>query len=56
MNSTRKGDLLVRMRVWTPTKLSAEEKRLLEQLGEIQRDMPPPEKGLFDRIKETFGG
>jgi molecular chaperone DnaJ len=56
VQSTRRGDLLVRVRVWTPDKLSAEERELLEKLAEIQGETPEPDKGLFERIKETFGG
>jgi len=56
VHSNRKGDLLVRVRIWTPTKLSPEEKLLLEKLAEIQPETPAPDKGLFDRIKETFLG
>jgi molecular chaperone DnaJ len=54
VGSGRRGDLLVRVRLWTPTKLSPEERLILEKLAEIQRDSPAPDKGFFDRIKETF--
>ncbi|MBZ0269546.1 molecular chaperone DnaJ [bacterium] len=56
VNSSRKGDLLVRVRIWTPTKLSTEEKLILEKLAEIQHETPAPDKGLFEKIKETFRG
>ena len=56
VHANRRGDLLVRVRVWTPSKLSSEERALLEKLAEIQGDTPEPDKGLFERIKETFGG
>ena len=55
LHSNRRGDLLVRVRVWTPTKLSREEKLILEKLAEIQGETPEPGKGIFERIKETFG-
>jgi hypothetical protein len=42
------------VRVWTPKKLSREERLLLEKLAEIQGETPPPQKGLFERIRETF--
>ncbi|GJM44566.1 MAG: chaperone protein DnaJ [Gemmatimonadota bacterium] len=56
VNTGRSGDHLVRVRVWTPTKLSQEERLLLEKLAEVQGETPEPGKGLFDRIKETFRG
>jgi len=55
LHSNRRGDLMVRVRVWTPTKLSREEKLILEKLAEIQGETPEPGKGIFERIKETFG-
>lgn len=56
VNTARHGDQLVRVRVWTPSKLSQEERLILEKLAEIQGDTPEPGKGIFDRIKETFRG
>lgn len=56
VGSNRKGDLLVRVRVWTPNKLSSDEKLLLEKLSEIQGETPEPGKGIFERIRETFRG
>ena len=51
------GDLVARLVVWVPTRLSAEEKRLLEQLGRQEGLQPPgPSKSLFDRVRETLGG
>jgi len=36
LNSSRRGDLLVRLVVWTPGRASREEAQLLEKLGEIE--------------------
>lgn len=54
LHSSRKGDLIVRVRVWTPTKLSGEEKKLLERLGQVQDAMPATSRSLFERIRDTF--
>ncbi len=54
LHSTRRGDLLVRVRVWTPKKLSPEETMILEKLGEIQGEPPKPAKGLFERLRDAF--
>jgi molecular chaperone DnaJ len=57
VNSRGKGDLLVKVNVWTPTSLSSEEKKLLEKLKESKNFTPNPgkkEKGFFDRMREYF--
>ncbi|MAF27049.1 MAG: molecular chaperone DnaJ [Gemmatimonadota bacterium] len=55
LHSSRKGDQHVRVRVWTPKKLSREEKLILDKLGEIMNEKTPaPCGGLFDRIRDTY--
>ena len=57
VNSYGRGDLLVEISVYTPTHLSADEKRLLEELKASKNFEPNPskkEKGFFDRMKEYF--
>ena len=51
-----RGDLLVRTHVVTPTKVTAEQRELLEQLA-ISLGTPaiPRDSSLFDRIKDAFG-
>jgi molecular chaperone DnaJ len=51
-----KGDELIRVLVWVPTRLSSEEKKLLKELA-AQENMKPPEgdKGFFEKLKETLG-
>ena len=52
------GDLHVRIHVWTPTKLSADQRKLMEKLGEIE-DEPPQEEGsggkFWDTIRRALG-
>ena len=52
-----KGDLLVRLMVWVPMKLTGAEKKLLEELrkGEGLK-APRPSRTLFERVKGAFGG
>jgi molecular chaperone DnaJ len=54
LHSSKRGDLIVRARVWTPSKLSAEEKKLLERLSQIQSPMPAPSRSLFEKIRDSF--
>jgi molecular chaperone DnaJ len=55
-----RGDLLVRILVWTPERLSAEQEELYRRLREIED--PAPEsvdgerKGFWSKVKEAFGG
>lgn len=51
------GDLLVHMNVWTPKKLSKEEKEILEKLKSSPNFEPSPsnnEKGFFEKVKDIF--
>jgi molecular chaperone DnaJ len=52
LHSSKRGDLLVRARVWTPTKASSEEKKLLERLAQIQSKPPAPSKDLFEKTRD----
>jgi len=57
LNTRGRGDLIIRILVETPTKLSAEQKALLEQFrGTETGDECPASKGFFHRIKDKLGG
>ena len=57
LNTRGRGDLIIRILVETPTKLSAEQKALLEQFRATETgDECPASKGFFKRIKDTLGG
>lgn len=52
-----KGDLIVRLMVWVPTKLSGAEKKLLEELRKAEgMKTPRAARSLFERVKDAFGG
>ncbi len=52
-----RGDLIARLRVWTPTRLSAREKKLFEELDTLEADKTPkPGKGFFEKVRDAFGG
>ncbi|WP_070138543.1 molecular chaperone DnaJ [Crocinitomix algicola] len=51
------GDLLVHLNVWTPKKVSGDEKDLLEKLRDSDNFKPNPggkEEGFFDKMKNFF--
>ena len=57
VNGYGQGDLLVNINVWTPQKLSDDEKKALEKLRESANFKPAPgtrDKSFFQRVKEMF--
>lgn len=57
VNGYETGDQLIYVNVWTPKKLTADEKAKLESLRESPNFQPHPdanEKGFFERMKEYF--
>ena len=51
------GDLFVHINVWTPKKVSKEEKEILESLKKSENFEPSPDhhdKGFFHRMKDMF--
>jgi len=49
-----KGDLFVAVTVVTPTSLTREQRRLLEQLASVE-DKDLEDKGLVDKVRDIFG-
>jgi len=59
INGYATGDQLIHINVWTPKKLTSEEKAKLESLRTSPNFQPSPdteEKGFFERMREFFGG
>jgi molecular chaperone DnaJ len=58
LRGSGRGDLLVRLHVVTPTKLTEEQRQLVEQLASVLGTPEVPRNGangnLFDRIREAF--
>ncbi len=57
VQSYEKGDQLIQVNVWTPKKLSDEERKMLEKLRVSPNFKPAPEKGergFFDKMKDYF--
>ncbi len=53
-----KGDLYYHVRVVTPTKLTREQRALMQQLGEtLKVENKPAERNssIFDKVKDIFG-
>ena len=55
LNSHGKGDLVVEVRVATPSKLNKAQRELLRQLSETMTvENTPTNRGLFEKMKEIF--
>ena len=55
LNERGKGDLVVQIRVATPTKLTKEQKDLLKQLSDTMViENAPHSRGLFEKVKDIF--
>ncbi|MCL6698038.1 molecular chaperone DnaJ [Sphingomonas sp. NSE70-1] len=57
LNGRGRGDLMARILVETPTKLSKDQRAILEQFRDTETgDECPASKGFFRRIKDALGG
>lgn len=57
LNGAYRGDQLIHVNIWTPQKLTSEEKAMLEKLKEAENFKPHPnknDKGFFERMREYF--
>jgi molecular chaperone DnaJ len=50
-----KGDLLVRVRVWTPERLTEEQEQLFRELGKLEGEPPKRSPGFWSKLKEALG-
>jgi molecular chaperone DnaJ len=58
VNASGRGDLHVRVQLWTPSELSVEERTLIGRLAEAQAKPPETrerEDGFWARMKEVLG-
>jgi molecular chaperone DnaJ len=57
LRSHGRGDQIVRVLVWTPTRLSSDQREALERLAGIEEAPPAPdtkEPGFWQRVKQAF--
>ena len=56
LNGRGRGDLVARVLVETPTRMSTKQKKLLEEVRETETgDECPAAKSFFGRIKDMLG-
>lgn len=58
LDSSRRGDLYVHLKVVVPRRLTPEQSRLIAEAAEVGGDGldVEPQRGFFDRVKRAFGG
>lgn len=61
LNSTHRGDEMVRIHVWTPQHVTADERRIIESMRESESFEPKPhteagKKSFFSKVKDVFAG
>ncbi len=57
VQSYGKGDQLINVNIWTPKKLTDEEKSIMEKIKTLPNFQPNPgkaEKGFFERMRDVF--
>ncbi|HET7427544.1 MAG TPA: molecular chaperone DnaJ [Gemmatimonadales bacterium] len=55
LGQNSKGDLIVRVHVWTPERLSAEQERLFRELAALEGEPPKRSPGFWSKLKEALG-
>ena len=57
LGESGRGDLHVRIHVWTPTRLNDEQERLLNALKQVEGEPPADslDRGFWNKVREAFG-
>jgi molecular chaperone DnaJ len=55
LGQSAKGDLIVRVHVWTPERLSDEQERLFRELATLEGEPPKRSPGFWSKLKEALG-
>jgi molecular chaperone DnaJ len=56
LQGTGRGDHYVHVSVRIPMALSDEQRQLLEQFASLEGENPPEARGVFEKVKDFFGG
>jgi molecular chaperone DnaJ len=55
LGQSGRGDLHVRIHIWTPERLTPEQERLFRELASTEGEAPKRESGFWNRLKEALG-
>ncbi len=56
LQGSGRGDHYVHVGVRIPTTLTDEQRHFLEQLAKLEGENPPEDRGVFEKVKDFFGG
>ena len=60
LQGTGRGDMIVRVLVWTPQQLTAEQESQFRRLAQTEAAPPRPEqsegRGFWSKVREALGG
>ena len=55
LGQSGKGDLIVRVHVWTPERLTEQQERLFRELAALEGEPPRRSPGFWSKLKEALG-
>ena len=55
LGQNSKGDLLIRVHLWTPERLTDEQQRLFHELAKLEGEPPKRSPGFWSKLKEALG-
>jgi molecular chaperone DnaJ len=56
LNSSRRGNLVIRMLIEVPKKLSRRQRELLAEYQQLSEESPGPiSRSFFEKVREIFG-
>jgi molecular chaperone DnaJ len=55
LGHSSKGDLLIRVHLWTPERLTDEQQRLFQELAKLEGEPPKRSPGFWSKLKEALG-
>jgi molecular chaperone DnaJ len=55
LGQSSKGDLLIRVHVWTPERLTEEQERLFQELAKLEGEPHKRSPGFWSKLKEALG-
>ena len=55
LGQSGKGDLIVRVHVWTPERLTPEQERVFRELAALEGEAPKRSPGFWSKLKEALG-
>ena len=55
LGQNAKGDLLIRVHLWTPERLTDEQEQLFRELAKLEGEAPKRSPGFWSKLKEALG-